>query len=76
MMSTLTSAAASGSNRAADTPGRSITPSTVIFATSTSVARPLTLFLISVTVVFIPAPSWISVPGASTKLEATMMGMP
>ena len=66
IMSTLTPAAASGPNSAAATPGRSGTPSTVIFASSRENATPLTT-----RDSMISSSSQTMVPGTSWKLDRT-----
>ena len=76
IISTLISDSARGSKIEASTPGLSTTEYTVILTTSFSVAMPLTRFLISPTLMFISASSWINVPGRSSKLDATKMGTP
>ena len=69
IMSTLTFAAASGSNKAADTPGRSGTPSTVTLASLTSVTTPEMIGS------SIAGSSKVThVPGSQVKLERTWMG--
>ena len=69
IMSTLTLAAASGSNSAAETPGRSGTPSTVTFASLTSVTTPEMIGS------SIAGSSKVThVPGSQVKLERTWRG--
>ena len=69
IMSTLTFFAASGSNSAADTPGWSGTPSTVTFASLTSVTTPEMIGS------SMEGSSLVThVPGSQVKLERTWSG--